>query len=77
MKLNLNIKKEDFKKQLLGDQEFLKGDKGLDGTNGKDGYTPIKGVDYVDGKDGLNGKGFQFINPNASRTCGCGESFAV
>ena len=26
---------------------------------------------------GLNGKGFQFINPNASRTCGCGESFAV
>lgn len=22
-------------------------------------------------------KGFQFINPNASRTCGCGESFAV
>ncbi len=27
--------------------------------------------------DGLNGKGFQFINPNATRTCGCGESFAV
>ena len=27
--------------------------------------------------DGLNGKGFEFINPNASRTCGCGESFAV
>lgn len=27
--------------------------------------------------DGLNGKGFNFINPNASRTCGCGESFAV
>jgi iron-sulfur cluster assembly protein len=26
---------------------------------------------------GLNGKGFQFINPNASRTCGCGESFAL
>lgn len=26
---------------------------------------------------GLNGKGFQFNNPNASRTCGCGESFAV
>jgi iron-sulfur cluster assembly protein len=25
----------------------------------------------------LNGKGFEFINPNASRTCGCGESFAV
>lgn len=26
---------------------------------------------------GLNGKGFIFNNPNASRTCGCGESFAV
>ena len=31
----------------------------------------------LDFTDGLNGKGFQFINPNASRTCGCGESFAV
>ncbi|MBS1928494.1 MAG: iron-sulfur cluster assembly accessory protein [Chitinophagaceae bacterium] len=27
--------------------------------------------------DGLNGKGFYFSNPNASRSCGCGESFAV
>lgn len=27
--------------------------------------------------DGLNGKGFEFINPNATRTCGCGESFAI
>lgn len=26
---------------------------------------------------GLNGKGFYFNNPNAQRTCGCGESFAV
>ncbi|MEZ4961342.1 MAG: iron-sulfur cluster assembly accessory protein [Saprospiraceae bacterium] len=26
---------------------------------------------------GLDGKGFAFNNPNASRTCGCGESFAV
>lgn len=26
---------------------------------------------------GLNGKGFQWVNPNASRTCGCGESFAL
>ena len=26
---------------------------------------------------GLNGKGFVFNNPNAQRTCGCGESFAV
>jgi iron-sulfur cluster assembly protein len=26
---------------------------------------------------GLNGKGFSFNNPNAARTCGCGESFAI
>lgn len=27
--------------------------------------------------DGLDGKGFHFINPNASRTCACGESFSL
>jgi iron-sulfur cluster assembly protein len=27
--------------------------------------------------EGLNGKGFYFINPNSSRSCGCGESFGV
>ena len=26
---------------------------------------------------GLNGKGFVFQNPNANRTCGCGESFSL
>ncbi len=31
----------------------------------------------LDFSDGLNGKGFQFINPNAERTCGCGESFSI
>jgi len=31
----------------------------------------------LDFSDGLNGKGFQFLNPNASRTCGCGESFSI
>lgn len=31
----------------------------------------------LDFSDGLNGKGFSFINPNASRTCGCGESFSI
>ncbi|HEY0731339.1 MAG TPA: iron-sulfur cluster assembly accessory protein [Chitinophagaceae bacterium] len=31
----------------------------------------------LDFSEGLNGKGFYFSNPNASRTCACGESFAV
>lgn len=31
----------------------------------------------LDFQDGLNGKGFIFSNPNASKTCGCGSSFAV
>jgi iron-sulfur cluster assembly protein len=44
--------------------------------------TDIKSFLYLcdttlDFSDGLNGKGFHFINPNASRTCACGESFAV
>jgi iron-sulfur cluster assembly protein len=26
---------------------------------------------------GVNGKGFEWVNPNASRTCGCGESFSM
>lgn len=31
----------------------------------------------LDYSDGLNGRGFVFKNPNAKRTCGCGESFAI
>ena len=31
----------------------------------------------LDFKDTLQEKGFRFINPNASKTCGCGESFSV
>jgi len=31
-------------------------------------------LDYT---DGLNGAGFVFNNPNATKTCGCGSSFAV
>ena len=31
----------------------------------------------VDWQDGLNARGFSFSNPNASKTCGCGTSFAV
>jgi len=31
----------------------------------------------LDFRDGLTGSGFQIVNPNASRTCGCGTSFEV
>jgi iron-sulfur cluster assembly protein len=31
----------------------------------------------LDFSDGLNGKGFVFNNPQASKTCGCGSSFGV
>jgi iron-sulfur cluster assembly protein len=36
----------------------------------------LKGM-IVDFDDGLMGKGFVFKNPNATNTCGCGESFSV
>ena len=65
---------------------------GFDGE-AREGDTVIEdnGVKlFVDGKslfylmgtvldftDGLNGKGFIFNNPNATKTCGCGESFSV
>ena len=31
----------------------------------------------LDFSEGLSGKGFQFVNPNATRTCACGESFSL
>ena len=36
----------------------------------------LRGI-VLDFQKGLSGRGFQFNNPNASNTCGCGESFAV
>ncbi|CAN5793317.1 iron-sulfur cluster assembly accessory protein [soil metagenome] len=50
--------------------------------NGVKVVTDLKSFLYLvntelDFSDGLNGKGFFFNNPNASRSCGCGESFAV
>jgi iron-sulfur cluster assembly protein len=56
------------------DQEFE--------DNGVKIVTDLKSFLYLvntelDFSDGLNGKGFYFNNPNASRSCGCGESFAV
>lgn len=36
----------------------------------------LKGM-QLDFQDGLQGKGFVFSNPNATSTCGCGESFSI
>ena len=45
-------------------------------------YVDMKSLLYInnlelDYEDGLNGKGFVFINANATSTCGCGESFSI
>ena len=45
-------------------------------------YMDAKSLIYLKGmaldfEGGLQGKGFQFINPNATGTCGCGESFSM
>lgn len=42
----------------------------------KRSYVFLAGT-TLDFSDGLNGKGFVFANPNASSTCGCGNSFAA
>lgn len=60
--------------QKEGDQVFE--DKGIRVV------VDIKSLLYLYGTEldytgGLNGKGLVFNNPNASRTCSCGESFAV
>ena len=44
--------------------------------------TDLKSFLYVvnttlDFSEGLDGKGFHFVNPNAARTCACGESFSI
>ncbi len=42
----------------------------------KKSYLYLAGT-VLEYSGGLNGKGFVFNNPNASRTCGCGESFSL
>lgn len=51
-------------------------DKGIKIVCDKKSFLYLVGT-QLDFTDGLNGKGFAFNNPNASRTCGCGESFSV
>lgn len=51
-------------------------------SEGFEVYMDAKSMIYLKGmqldfQDGLQGKGFVFSNPNASSTCGCGESFSI
>ena len=57
-----------------GDQMFE--DKGIKIVVDKKSFLYLVGTE-LEYSGGLNGKCFAFINPNAKRTCGCGESFAV
>ena len=67
--------KLDFDTELKpGDEKF--GDNGVEIVTDKRSVLYLFGTE-LDFTDGLNGKGFSFNNPNASRTCSCGESFSV
>ncbi len=60
----------------VGDGDQVVEDKGIKVLVDKKSLLYLIGT-TLDFSDGLNGKGFQFINPNAARTCGCGESFSI
>ncbi len=57
-----------------GDQLFE--DNGIKVVVDRKSFLYLVGTE-LDYSGGLNGKGFVFKNPNAERTCGCGESFSV
>ncbi len=57
-----------------GDKQFE--DKGIKIVVDRKSFLYLVGTE-LEYTGGLNGKGFIFNNPNASRTCGCGESFSV
>lgn len=65
----------DFDNEMKeGDQSFE--DNGVTVVVDKKSYLYLIGT-TLDFSGGLNGKGFVFVNPNADRTCGCGESFSI
>ncbi len=64
-----------FDNQLLEDDKVFE-DKGVKIVCDKKSFLYLIGT-QLDYSGGLNGKGFIFSNPNASRTCGCGESFSI
>ena len=67
--------KLEFDNVLLPDDKVFE-DKGMKIVCDRKSFLYLVGTE-LDFSDGLNGKGFSFVNPNASRTCGCGESFSV
>jgi iron-sulfur cluster assembly protein len=67
--------KLDFDNTLKPDDKVFE-DKGVKIVVDKKSFLYLLGTE-LEFSDGLNGKGFQFHNPNATRTCGCGESFSV
>lgn len=67
--------KMDFDTELKPDDQQFE-DKGIKLVTDLRSFLYICNT-TLDYSDGLNGKGFEFKNPNASRTCACGESFAV
>ncbi len=60
----------------LGDDDKKFEDNGVAVVVDKKSYLYLIGTE-LDYSGGLNGKGFVFKNPNADRTCGCGESFSI
>ncbi len=67
--------KLEFDNQVKPDDKVFE-DKGMKIVCDRKSFLYLVGTE-LEFSDGLNGKGFVFINPNASRTCGCGESFSV
>ena len=66
----------DFDNTIESTDETVEIDGGLKVVIDRKSLLYLYGTE-LDYSDGLNGKGFQWGNPNASRTCGCGESFAL
>src|SRR5579863_9805195 len=67
--------KMSFDTQLSPDDKVFE-DKGIKIVVDKKSFLYLVGTE-LEFSGGLNGKGFAFSNPNANRTCSCGESFAV
>jgi iron-sulfur cluster assembly protein len=67
--------KLDFDNQPNPEDQVFE-DKGIKIAVDRKSFLYLVGTE-LDFTDGLNGKGFNFVNPNASRTCGCGESFSI